>query len=814
MKDKKRLVLLDAHAIIHRAYHALPEFSSSQGEPTGALYGLVAMLMKIISDLKPDFMIAAYDLPGKTFRHEAYENYKGTRKKAEPDLVQQLARSRDIFTAFSIPIYNQPGFEADDILGTICEQVKDPLRSNPSRGTSPLLRGRMEGVEIIIASGDMDTLQLVDGERVRVFTLRRGLDDTILYDEKRVEERYGFGPKLLPDYKGLAGDPSDNIPGVPGVGEKTATILIKEFGLVEEIYKALKKDPKLLASVGISERLIGILKENEEEAFFSKMLALIRRDAPIDFKLPTKEWRAGLEPQKVRALFRELDFRSLVDRFNKLIGEKLSPVVEEAGSEKVIEVNTEELEKISIATWLVNSDLINPSLEDILKFTKTDSFPPAREKILKEIKDKKLSYIYEEIELPIISIVHEMEKYGVLIDIDYLKEMSREYHKELSALEKKIYRLAGPPAQAGVEFNIASPKQLGEVLFDRLGLAPESRRIGMTKGGARSTRVSELEKLQGMHPIIDEIFSHRELSKLLSTYIDVLPDLADKNGRLHAHFIQHGTTTGRFSSQNPNLQNIPIKGEHGPRVRRAFIAPRGFKLLAFDYSQIELRLTALLSQDQNLMEIFQRGEDVHSAVASRIYGVSEKEITPDMRRVAKTINFGVIYGMGVNALKQTTKSDMATARDLYESYRREFPKVFEYLEEVKNFAHSYGYTQTLFGRRRSFKDIHSRIPYLRAAAERQATNAPLQGTAADFIKIAIRKAHDGLKHAGLLSKVHLILQVHDELVYEVENSAVAEAGKIIKNAMEHKILPHFLKNLREVPILAHGAAGQNWNETK
>jgi len=790
---------LDAHAIIHRAYHALPEFSSSQGEPTGALYGLTAMLIKIISDLKPDFMIAAYDLPGKTFRHEAYENYKGTRKKAEPNLVQQLSRSRDIFTAFSVPIYDKPGFEADDILGTICEQMRGP-------------RGRKEGVEIIIASGDMDTLQLVDGQRVRVFTLRRGLDDTILYDEKRVEERYGFGPKLLPDYKGLAGDPSDNIPGVPGVGEKTATILIKEFGPVENIYKTLKKSPEQLIRAGLSKRLAGVLKENEEEAFFSKMLALIRRDAPIDFKLPEKEWRAGLEPQKVRALFRELDFRSLVDRFNKLIGQVIDGKdnIEEKLEARnyKLEASAEELEKISIATWLVNSDLINPSLEDILKFTKTDSFLAAREIILKEIKDKKLSYVYEEIELPIISIVHEMEKYGVLIDIDYLQEMSHEYHKELSALEKKIYRLAG------VEFNIASPKQLGEVLFDRLGLAPESRRIGMTKGGARSTRVSELEKLQGMHPIIDEIFSHRELSKLLSTYIDALPDLADKNGRLHAHFIQHGTTTGRFSSQNPNLQNIPIKGEHGPRVRRAFIAPRGFKLLAFDYSQIELRLTALLSQDRNLMEIFQRGEDVHAAVASRIYGVSEKEITPDMRRAAKTINFGVIYGMGVNALKQTTKSDMATARELYESYRHEFPKVFEYLEEVKNFAHSYGYTQTLFGRRRSFKDIHSRIPYLRAAAERQATNAPLQGTAADFIKIAIRKAHDDLKHAGLLSKAHLILQVHDELVYEVENSAVAEAGKIIKNAMEHKILPHFLKDLREVSILAHGAAGQNWGETK
>ncbi len=783
-KKRKLLVLLDAHAIIHRAYHALPEFSTRSGEPTGGLYGVAAMLIKILGELKPDYVVACYDLPKPTFRHAAYEGYKSKRPKADEALVRQIIRSRDIFGAFGIPIYEKEGFEADDILGTITETLKK------------------EDVDIVIASGDMDTLQLVDGTRVRVYTLRKGLTDTVTYDEKGVVERFGFAPALIADYKGLSGDQSDNIIGIAGVGAKTATTLVTTFGTIEEMYKILeKKGEKPFLDAGLTKRVVGLITEGKEEALFSKTLATIRRDAPIDFSLPAKRFdECDIEP--AIALFSELEFRSLVPRLRALFGASRG---EETGREKEKEeemtpaVSEEEVKKVAIALWVLRSDIVNPNLDDILQFAKTRDFEKARETILAELKKQNLFRVYEEIELPLIPIIEKMKERGILIDKEYLKELSSRYHTKLSVIEKKIFEVAGEI------FNINSPKQLGVVLFDKMGLAAKG--LKKTAGGARSTRESELAKLKDVHPIIGSILEYREIQKLLSTYIDNLPDMADKDGRVHAEFNQAGTTTGRFSSSNPNLQNIPTKDSMGTEVRNAFVAGNGCMLAAFDYSQIEIRVLAALSKDKTLIEVFRSGGDVHAEVASRVFGVSEKEVTKDMRRKAKVINFGIIYGMGVNALRENLGGTRAEAQQFYDHYFQTFSKVADYFDQVKRDAAKNGYVETYFGRRRYLADIRSTIPYIRASAERQAGNAPLQGTAADIIKFAMAKTEDALQKEGLSEKVRLTLQVHDELVYEVDKGVLSRAEKIIISAMERAVdFP--------VPLIVSSASGKRWGELK
>ncbi len=806
--EKERLVLLDAHAIIHRAYHAMPEFSNSKGEPTGALYGISAMLMKIVADLKPDYIAACYDLPQKTFRHEAYEAYKGTRQKVDDGLVAQIKSSRRIFEAFGIPMYDAPGFEADDIIGTIVERMSAAER---------------EHIDTIIASGDMDTLQLVDDARVRVFTLKKGINDTVMYDEPGVVERFGFGPKLLPDYKGLRGDPSDNIIGIAGIGEKTATDLIRQFGTIESIYKKLKSDEAAVLAV-VKPRVVELLKNGEEEALFSKTLATIRRDAPIEFHLPEQKFRESMDLARVLELFRELEFRSLVPRAESLFGAgnaggKAAAVshtaganrslAEEAAPQPVEDVDPADLKKTAIALWLINSDLSNITVDNITHYGGAKSYDDGKRKILADIKEQGLTYVYEDIELAILPIVEEMERTGIMIDPKRMAALSAEAHTELDAIQKNIHRMAGR------EFNINSPKQLGEVLFDELKVGEGSgARLKKTETGARSTRESELAKLQGLHPIIDEILKYRELSKLLFTYIDTLPALAGKDGRIHATFNQAGTTTGRFNSSNPNLQNIPMSDGLAKRIREAFSAPKGKTFIAFDYSQIELRVAALMSGDDYLIDTFEAGKDIHAAVASRVFGVPESEVAGDMRRKAKVINFGILYGMGVTALQQNLGSSRKEAQEFFDGYFASFPSIAGYMESVKAFAKKHGYTETLFGRRRHFPLMKSPLPYLRAAAERQAGNAPLQGTAADCIKIAIRDADQALKNERLDQKAKLILQVHDELVYEVDDDAVREVSVLVENVMKSVLPREFLKGKRPVPLEVHVSTGANWGELK
>src|SRR3989344_3102517 len=474
LSNKKRIVLLDTHAIIHRAYHALPDFTGPTGAPTGALYGLVAMLLKIITDLKPDYIAACYDLPKPTIRHEAYADYKGTRAKTDDALVAQIKESRKVFDAFSIPTYEREGFEADDLLGTIAEEIK-------------------ETADVIIASGDMDTLKLVDDERVRVYTLKKGINDTILYDEKAVITRFGFGPKLIPDWKGLRGDPSDNIKGMPGIGEKTATELITCFGSIEKIYIALKKKngEEAFLKKGIKARMIGLLKEHEEDARFSKSLATIRLDAPIAFTLPENVWRENIDMQKMLAMCDEFGFRTLKERIKTIFNSKSAPTsgvgapTESVGEEKV---DAQRLRETKTMLWLISSEFTNPSLDDILAFTKERTFDAAFVELENQLSTLgRVKDVYEKIERPLIPVIEKIEARGILVDPAVLKALAKEYRAELEKIEKRIYK------SAGREFNVSSPKQLGEVLFDELKIIPE--KMKKTAGGQRSTRESELEKM-------------------------------------------------------------------------------------------------------------------------------------------------------------------------------------------------------------------------------------------------------------------------------------------------------------------------------
>ncbi len=785
--NQKTLVLLDAHAILHRAYHALPDFASPTGEPTGALYGVVSMLLKIAEELKPDYIAACFDLPKPTYRHEAYEGYKAGRAKTDDGLVAQIIRSRDIFAAFNIPIFECEGFEADDILGTIAHQLKTE-----------------KDLRVIIASGDMDTLQCVDGKRVQVYTLKKGINDTILYDETAVKERFGFPPKMVPDYKGLRGDTSDNIPGIRGIGEKTATDIITTFGSIDEIYKKLKKNEQAFLDAGIKARMIGLLKEGEEEAQFSKMLATIRTDAPVTYEVPKTHWKERVNSEAILTLFAELGFRTLAARIRFIfnLAEDVTPSQVQTG------VSERAVKEASVMLWLLESDRTNATYEDIVDYGRnyfeTTDFAQIVEKMTAKLKDQQLWSVFETIEKPLLTVVEYLNGVGVSLDVAYLKTLSEKMHVELTALEGKIYELAG------MTFNINSPKQMGEVLFDTLGLKPKQQK--KTATGQRSTRESELEKMKDDHPIIVEVLRYRELQKLVSTYIDNLPGMVAADGRLHTTFLQTGAVTGRMASQNPGLQNIPVKTEESKAIRRGFVAVPGYTMVSIDYSQIELRVAAILSKDQQLIEIFKSGADVHAGVASRVFGVAENEVTSEMRRKAKVINFGILYGMGVNALRQNLGEGTSReeAQEFLNAYFNTFTRLAEYLEETKGYARLHGYTKTMFGRRRHFPGITSSAPFIRASAERMAINAPVQGTAADIMRIAMNEVY-----AHIMKReddaVRMLLQVHDELVFEVRDDVLERECEKLEAIMENVLRD---QETYGVPILCDVAVGQNWADLK
>lgn len=783
---KKRLVLLDGNAILHRGYHALPDFSTSDGEPTGALYGLCLMLLSIIKELEPDEIVACFDLAAPTHRHEMFENYKAHRPETDEELIKQIARARDVLEAFSIPCFSEEGFEADDLLGTIAKQMK----SDPD-------------VQTVIASGDHDTLQLVDDKKTLVYTQRRGIKDTVLYDEEGVKEKYGFGPEYLPDFKGLQGDSSDNIPGIRGVGEKTATRVIENFGHLEEAYSELTDDEVAFADAGLTSRFITLLKENKEEAMFSKELATIRTDAPVKFKMSDEGWRKRLDQSEIDSIFDELEFGSLKSRVSSQLFSNDGEDSQDTDNQATDDLSEQEIKETKIALWLCDSSKTDPSTEDVLTYTDTDSLSTARKKLMEEMEDKEVMQVFSDIERPLISIVEKMEEVGVQIDKDYLQDLSDEYEKKLSEIEEKIYQ------EAGKEFNINSPQQLSEVMFSDMEIPTSG--LAKTSTGAISTRESELEKLADNHSIAEYVLEHRGIQKLLSTYIHVLPERVAEDGRLHADFIQSGTTTGRMSSKNPNLQNIPVRSKDGRKIRGAFVAKEGAKLVALDYSQIELRIAAWLSDDERLTNIFKEGRDIHSAVASDVFGVSEDKVTKNQRSKAKVINFGILYGMGVDALRKNLGDDTSRseAQDYLDQYFKNYKGIADFMEEKKQEVREQGYTTTYFGRRRYFPEIYSSRSWVQARAERMAINAPVQGTQADIIKLAMIEVDDYLSSSDLDGSVDLLLQVHDELIYEVDEAKVESVAEEIKSIME-SILP--TSDTNGIDLIADAAAGPRWNK--
>ena len=852
--NKKTLVLLDMHAILHRAFHALPSFTSPKGEPTGALYGLTAILIKIIRELKPDYLAAAYDLPEPTFRHAVYEKYKAERPNTASDLAAQIGKSYEIARAFSIPYFELATFEADDIIGTIVEKFR-----------------KIKDLEIIVASGDMDTLQLVENKKIMVYTLRKGIQDTILYDEEKVKERYGFLPGNLIDFKGLKGDPSDNIIGVPGIGDKSATQLIQKFGSIEDIYKKIKKDRGLLLREGIRERIVKLLEEHEEEALFSKTLATIRRDAPINISLNDLAWSKKYKKDEVVRLFKEFGFLSLLARLpedgsengaRQLSFEENSDFLksekkifwffsEEAGkiyaaseAKKIFSffsdskalkamfaggenyffdakkflhllsplgIDPQVKFDLKLASWLARPQLANPTI-----FTAIHNFLPKEalnegdesraasllpllyEALNNELRDKKLESVYFDIEMPLIKVLFEMEKSGILTDREFLKKASAEFGEKLSTLETEIWKLCGS------EFNISSPKQLGEILFEKLKL--EMKGLKKTVKGARSTRESELLKLKDRHPVIEKILNYRELSKLKSTYIDALPPLADVEGRVHTNYEQTGTVTGRLSSSEPNMQNIPMRSEIGRKIRRAFIAEKGFELVSFDYSQIELRIAAILSKDKKMTKAFKEGKDIHSITASEIFNVKESDVTDDMRRKAKVINFGILYGMGVGALSQGMGVSRDEAERFWEEYFSDFEGVSRFIADTIEKARISGFVETLFGRKRFIPEIYSQIEYIRKEGERMAVNAPIQGTAADIVKLAMVKTHGEIKNK-FAGEARQLLQIHDELLFEVKKPNIDDFVRSIK-----KILEEIYQG--EIKLIVDTKVGVNWGEMR
>jgi len=793
-QKQKILLLLDSHAIIHRAYHAVPDFKSSKGEPTGALFGIINMLFGILEKYKPDAVIACYDLPHPTYRHEIYEAYKGHRKKSDDDLITQIKSSREIFENLCIPMYDKAGFEADDILGTIVHKVT-------AEGNN-----QEEDYKIIIASGDMDTMQLIKGDQVLVYTLKKGLNDTIIYNEDAVIAKYGMKPLQLIDYKGLRGDTSDNIIGVPGVGEKTATLIIQEFGSVESMYEYLKatefsKADTRMKAAGITERFYGLLLKHEDDAIFSKALATIRLDAPIDFDIVQKDaWYTCANVDGFNKLIEKYELKSIRGKLERVIeiqkGNKPLKVVDDNWG---VEDKTPLTDEEKIKALVLRSHITNPQRIDLENnFDKNKSLD-------QYLKEEGVEVLYEKIEKPLIPILKKMSATGIKVDIKYLEDLSEKYTAYLDNLKKEIYELAGE------EFNISSPKQLGEILYDKLDVTKGSKvRIKKTGAGARSTKESELDKMADLHPIIPKILEHREYAKLLTTYIDVILTMAkeEKDHRIHPEFIQIGAVTGRMASTNPSMQNIPIKTELGRAIRSAFVAEKGYDFVSIDYSQIELRIAVILSGDKTMGDIFQKGEDIHAAVAQQVYKLdSLSEVTPDMRRHAKAINFGILYGMGVSSLRKSIGVTESEAQEFYMNYYSTFKELADYLQQCKINAERNGFTTTLLGRRRYFPELRSNIPFIRASGERMAINAPIQGTNADMIKIAMVEIDTYITKNKLEGDIRMLAPIHDEILFEVKKDKESHIRKI-QDIMENVLGSFGIKT--DVPIVTNVKVGERW----
>lgn len=778
------IVLIDAYALLHRGYHAFPHLSTPEGFPTGALYGFTAMIVRIIEKYDPKDVLVCFDMPEETFRHVAYEQYKAGRVETDESLKVQLQEAHNLAKAFGFLVYESPSFEADDLLGTLAEQLKKSYDG-----------------QIIIATGDKDALQLIEGEKVVVYTYKKTTKDTILYTEDEVLKDFGYTPAQVPDYKGMAGDSSDNIPGIKGIGEKTACKLLQKFGSIEHMYEVLETEGDAqFTEIGVKGASLQKIKDGKEDALFSKVIATIRRDAPVSYS-ETVSWKERAKPQEVFSYLGKYYFKSMLNQFRAYFGEQ------SAASENY-DIDPTLFKKAQIAMWLIDSSVSNPTILDMQFYTHQQTVEDILVVLEQRLKDQDLFDVYTEIEVPLIPILAAMKERGIMIDRTHFENLKQEYEVKIAELEAKIQSYAD-----GRTINIRSPKQVGELLFDILKLP--AKYVKKTATGERSTNEKELLKMKDVHPVIDLLLEYRFAEKMRSTYIETLPQTADENAVIHSDLIQTGASTGRFASANPNLQNIPIRNDSAKLIRRGFIARPGYTFLAADYSQIELRIAAILSQDPNLIEIFKRGEDVHAGVASRVFNKPLNEVTQDERRKAKVINFGIVYGMGVTALTENLKTTRAEAQLFYDQYKGTFPVLMDFMEGTKRSAEATGYTLTFFGRRCNFKDLKSKMPYVKAMAERMAANAPIQGTAtADLIKLALRFVWEEVTKKYGEEICMPLLQIHDELMFEVKTGKEAEISAKIKDVMESVFEKSYKKYKPVVPILVEVHTGTSWDQLK
>ena len=777
----KTLLLIDAYAMIYRAYYAFiraPRMNS-RGENTSAIFGFVVTLEDLIKRVKPTHMAVAFDPAGPTFRHEAYEQYKAQREETPEDIRWAVPRIKQLLEAMNIPILDVPGYEADDVIGTLAHKAEK------------------EDFEVYMATPDKDYGQLVT-EKIWMYRPRHtgGFEKL---GPQEVCEKYGISHQSqVIDLLGLMGDSSDNIPGCKGVGEKTAVQLLQQFGTIEN----------LLAN---TDQLKGALQrkvqEQVEDIRFSYFLATIKTDVPIEFDAQAlvcqeKDW------DKLAPLYRELEFNSLLKQAPTEVAKQIvaAPSKKAKKPEATLDLfaafetdttplplrrdnggitKEEQTPQESLEGRLV-SYLLNPEV----------AYNPAQPIQWEALKaDSALWNLYNEVELPLAEVLREMQQAGVRVDVEMLKKAEEQLSKELATLEQGIY------TAAGVTFNVNSPKQVGEVLFEQLKLDAKAKK---SKTGQYSTSEDVLLGLKGKHEVVGMILEYRELKKLISTYIAALPTYINpETGKIHTTYNQTVTATGRLSSSNPNLQNLPIRSERGQLIRQAVIPDEGCLFLSADYSQIELRLMAHFSQDPHMLEAFRSGQDVHAATAAKIFGVTIEEVTKEQRRQAKTANFGIIYGISAFGLAQQLDCSRSEAKALIDGYFAAFPGVIDYIERQKELARQQGYAVTLFGRKRYLPDIVSHNATVRSFAERNAVNSPIQGTAADIIKMAMVAINNRLKAEGLQTK--MIMQVHDELNFNVPMNEVDRVREIVVGEMQNVV--HLT-----VPLIADCGVGENWLE--
>ncbi|MBI2278781.1 MAG: hypothetical protein HYU81_01815 [Candidatus Brennerbacteria bacterium] len=808
------VLIIDAHALIHRAFHALPPLSGPKGQPTGALYGIARILLKIAKRERFTHAFGAFDRPEPTFRKDTFADYKAHRPKAPDELVSQLVEARELFRAFGVCVVEFPKAEADDIIGTLAARFSK------------------QGAVVTILTGDLDALQLVRDPSVAVETFKKGVSETVIYDEAAVRNRYGFGPEHVPDLKGIMGDASDNIPGVLGVGETSALKLVRAYGDIESIFQAIENEgvETVAARADVQVRFVKIVAAHREDARFSKKLATIDTAVPVDVALEDGRF-AGTSENTLAPYFADLGFESLLGSVR--LPEHVTPRISESGGfppDAVFVKNAEDArarlaalsmpgEKIaygwkeilkilgdralnirdplfdlSVAGWIIDPEQKDFSRETL--FARFLAGRSADDAVLYAVLNEKLSAyglmrVAREIEMPLIPVLAEMENTGILLRREALERLARAMRNDLVRIEEAVYRAAGGP------FNINSPRQVANTLFEKLRIVGEKNK--KTRTGQRRTGKTVLEELGDAHPIVPLILEYRETFKIFSSFVEPLAAAIAEDGRVHTSFLQTGTATGRLASSNPNLQNIPHESKWAPALRSAFAAPRGAALVSFDYSQLELRLLAHAADDMALRRAFDEGKDIHQLTAGKVFKIPPSAVTPAMRRTAKTLNFGIVYGMGARAFAAASGFSITEARRFMEEYFRQFPRVREWQERVKEEAKTKGYVTNENGRRRWFP----RVSRGRAGeTERAAINMPLQSLGADIIKTAMRKTAALIKRERW-EKTRMILSIHDELLFEAPRGMLKVISVRIKACMESVAV-------LSVPLRVEVNVGSDW----